>query len=170
MNASSHRKLALEQENFKITQAVSSVNSAVASGFATADDVTTMTSLSGDPVAQKQYADKILAKTASRTQYPEALAATRAAANLPLLLKLPLMYRGAAAAKAVTAQTALDVIDVVKNNPLPVLKAVAGSTNSDKLHYLLRLNQLPKDLLVVQQLELPQVLRLQVLVQYLVVR
>lgn len=116
---------AYEQENFKITQAISSVNSAVASGFASAEDVATMTSLSGDPVAQKEYADKILAK-ASRTQYLDALAATRAAANAAAA-QAATDEQGAAAAKVVTAQTALDVIDVIKNNPLGI-KAIAGST------------------------------------------
>lgn len=114
-----------EQENFNIQQAMASVNSAVSSGFATADDVATMTALSGDPKAQKEYADKILAKGA-RTQYLEALAATRAAANAARV-NAATEAQGEAAAKAVTAQTALDVIDVIKNNPLG-MKAIAGST------------------------------------------
>lgn len=114
-----------EQDNFQISQAVSSVNSAVASGFASADDVAAMTALSGDPVAQKEYADKIIAKS-TRTQYLQALAATRSAANAAAA-GAATEEQGIAQAKAVTAQTALDVIDVIKNNPLGI-KAIAGSS------------------------------------------
>jgi len=113
-----------EQENFQMEQAVSSVNSAVASGFASADDVATMTSLSGDPEAQKQFADKIIAKGA-RTQYMNALAATQAARNAASKAAGDTV-KGEAAARAVGAETALDVIDVIKNNPLG-LKAIAGA-------------------------------------------
>lgn len=113
-----------EKENFDMQQAVSSVNSAVATGFASQEDVATMTALSGDPKAQKEFADKILAK-ASRTQYMNALAATHAA-SARAAAEAGDEVKGAAAAKAVSAQSALDVLQVIKNNPLGI-KAIAGS-------------------------------------------
>ena len=57
-----------EEDQLNISRALTSVDAAVATGIASPQDVQTMTSLSGDPTAQKQYADEIIAR-AARQEY-----------------------------------------------------------------------------------------------------
>jgi hypothetical protein len=115
----------IEQQQNEIDRAIMSVDSAVASGFATDKDVETMTALSSNPQEQKVYADKIVA-LAARTQYQNALAATQAAAQRAAQTASN-DVQAQAISKAISSQTALDVIDVIKNNPLGI-KAISGST------------------------------------------
>lgn len=51
-----------EEDQLNIQNAQAAVSTAVESGFASQDEIDTMTSLSGDPAAQKTYAQKIIAR------------------------------------------------------------------------------------------------------------
>lgn len=55
-------KRTYEEDQTNIERALTAVDSAVTSGYATQDDINMMTSLSGDPAAQRSYAQKIVAK------------------------------------------------------------------------------------------------------------
>jgi hypothetical protein len=60
--AANARMEVIRQEQAQIDRAIMNVDTAVASGYATDEDIKAMTGLSGDPKAQKEYADKIIAK------------------------------------------------------------------------------------------------------------
>jgi hypothetical protein len=53
----------IEQKQNEIDRAIMNVDTAVATGYATDADIQAMNGLSGDPQAQKEYADKIIAKS-----------------------------------------------------------------------------------------------------------
>lgn len=75
--AAQDRKIDVQLQ--EIQDAKVNVSAAVASGYASADDIARMTELAGDPEAQNNYANQIIAK-AARTKLAEERAA-KAAAN-----------------------------------------------------------------------------------------
>lgn len=112
-----------EEDQLNIQRAMNSVDTAVATGFATPKDVETMTALSGNPQAQKEYADKIVAN-AARQNYNLKLAeintkkaevAAQAASEEEARVKT----------SAVSTQSAVDTIGNIRNNPLGI-KAITG--------------------------------------------
>jgi len=119
------RKRQYQNEQLDMANAISSVNSAVASGFASEKDVATMTSLSGNPKAQKEYADKIIAR-ATRTAYQQRMAAANAAAASA---SAGAANDAVAYAKETAAHTseAMSALEEIRSNPLGI-KASTGST------------------------------------------
>lgn len=112
-----------EEDQNNITRALNSVNAAVASGFASNKDVETMTSLAGDPKAQKEYADKIIAN-ATRQEYNlklSQLAQARQAAAQTAASEQEAQVK----TSAVSTQAAVDTIGNIRNNPLGI-KAITG--------------------------------------------
>ncbi len=61
------RLAVVEQQQAEIDRAIATVDAAVATGYASADDIKKMTSLSGNPEAQRAYAQSIIAKSAFDT-------------------------------------------------------------------------------------------------------
>ncbi len=60
--AADARLASIKQQRDEIDRAIDSVDAAVTSGYASAADIEQMSGLSGDPKAQKQYAQKIIAR------------------------------------------------------------------------------------------------------------
>ena len=114
-----------EQDNMEIANAMSSVNAATSSGFATADDIDQMTSLSGNPQAQKRFADKIIAK-ATRTMYQNELAATYASAARATQ-GITDQAQSAAVENGVFVEKASNAIQKILDNPMGVSAATGGT-------------------------------------------
>jgi hypothetical protein len=82
-NVANAKMKEIEQQQNEIDQAIVNVDAAVATGYATEEDIQKMTQLSSDPTAQKEYANKILAKAARAkvAQENAAIQASRSASS-----------------------------------------------------------------------------------------
>lgn len=112
-----------EEDQNNIARAVNSVNAAVASGFASSKDVEIMTALSGDPQAQKEYADKIVAN-AARQEYNLKLAEIQAKKDA-VASQAATEEEAQVKSSAVSTQAAVDTIGSIRNSPLGI-KAITG--------------------------------------------
>jgi hypothetical protein len=112
-----------EEDQNNIVRALNSVNAATTSGFASSKDIETMTALAGNPTAQKEYADKIVAN-AARQNYNLKL---QELANARAVIAQQAATEQEAQVKtsAVSTQAAVDTIGNIRNNPLGI-KAITG--------------------------------------------
>lgn len=112
-----------EEDQMNIERALNSVNAAVATGFASSTDVETMTSLAGDPTAQKEYADKIVAN-AARQNYNLKIAEINAK-NAEVATRSATEEEAKVKTSALSTQSAVDTIGSIRNSPLGI-KAITG--------------------------------------------
>lgn len=112
-----------EEDQLNIARALNSVDAAVATGIASSKDVETMTALAGNPKAQKEYADKIVAN-AARQNYNMRLAEINAK-NKEIAATAASEKEAMVKTNALSTQAAVDTIGNIRNSPLGV-KAITG--------------------------------------------